>query len=65
MYDKTIHDTMHDIVEHEKREYGKKVLGERDIEIAKDMIKEGFPTNIISKISKLDLNSVKKLQLEK
>ena len=43
----------------------KKVLGERDIEIAKDMIKEGFPTNIISKISKLDLNSVKKLQLEK
>ena len=61
MYDKTIHDTMHDILEHEKQE----AVTENKIEIAKNMIKEGFPTNLITKLTRLDLNSVKKLQLEK
>ena len=61
MYDKTIHDTMHDILEHEKQE----AVTENKIEIAKNMIKEGFPTNLITKLTRLDLNSVKKLQLGK
>ena len=61
MHDKTVPDVMHDILKDEKQE----AIEERNMEIANDMIKERLPTNIISKISELDLNSVKKLQLGK
>ena len=77
MRDETIHDTMRRILEDERQEAveearegirqeaAEEAVEERNMKIANDMIKEGLPINLIAKISKLDLNLVKQLQLGK
>ena len=57
MRDETIHDTMRRILEDERQE----AVEENRIEIANNMIKKGIPIKLIAKITKLDLNLVKRL----
>ena len=62
MNEGTIHDLMHDILEHEKQEYGQQVREERDIEIATNLINEGISIKQIAKATKLDLNRIEQLK---
>ena len=52
-------------VEEAREGIRQEAVEENRIEMANDMIKEGLPINLIAKISKLDLNLVKQLQLGK
>ena len=61
MNEGTIHDLMRDIVEYERQE----ARQERDLEIANNLINEGIPTNQIAEITKLDINTIKQLNIGK
>ena len=61
MNEGTIHDLMHDVLEYERQE----ARQERDLEIANNLIKEGIPINQIAKATKLDINTIKQLNIGK
>ena len=73
MRDETIHDTMRRILEDERQEaveearegIMQEAVEERNMKIANDMIKKGFPTDQIAEIIKLDLNAVEQLRFGK
>ena len=46
-----------------KKEY--ELIEKRNIEIASNMINEGLPAKLISKITGLDINTIKQLKLGK
>ena len=61
MNEGTIHDLMRDIVEYERQE----ARQERDLEIANNLINEGIPIKQIAKATKLDINTIKQLNIGK
>ena len=73
MNNDSIYGLVHNAFQTEKEEYGeeKKQEGnqegrnEEKIEIVTAMIKEGLPTNQISRITQLDINSIEELKLAK
>ena len=65
MNEGTIHDLMRDIVEYERQEAREEARQERDLEIANNLIKEGIPINQIAKATKLDINTIKQLNIGK
>ena len=69
MNEGTIHDLMHDVLEYERQEAReearREARQERDLEIANTMINKGIPTNQIAEITKLDINTIKQLNIGK
>ena len=73
MNNDSIYGLVHNAFQTEKEDYGeeKKQEGnqegrnEEKIEIVTAMIKEGLPTNQISRITQLDINSIEELKLAK
>ena len=61
MNEGTIHDLMHDVLEYERQE----ARQERDLEIANNLINEGIPIKQIAKATKLDINTIKQLNIWK
>ena len=61
MNEGTIHDLMRDVLEYERQE----ARQERDLEIANNLINEGIPIKQIAKATKLDINTIKQLNIGK
>ena len=65
MNEGTIHDLMHDVLEYERQEARQEAIEENKMEIANTMINKGIPTNQIAEITKLDINTIKQLNIGK